>query len=74
MFVTEVHGCQCPCCSEPIGMGVKEEATVWKIYAVCLNTSDCCTSRRVGTVLRQDIKHTDEVGEKGEPLVRRYAR
>lgn len=69
VLVSELSGSRCPRCVGPVGMGLKEEVTGWKIYLVCLDTTSECSEKGVGTVPRGSVDHLDEVVSQGENMI-----
>lgn len=70
MFVTELVGYSCSHCFGKVGVGVKEEPSGWKVYAVCMEENRYCTTKRVGTISRSSVSHIDEMNERAEKLVK----
>ena len=73
MFVTELVGYRCQHCIGKVGIGVKEEPSSWKVYAVCLSESSDCGAERIGTISRSSVNHTDEMNDRAEKLVKTTA-
>lgn len=75
MIVHESDG-TCPGCGGPLGIGLKEEPTGWKVYRVCLADDRRpdgrrCVDERVGTVSRSNVDDYDDVFARASALVRR---
>lgn len=69
MIVYERPGEECPTCGGSLGVGLKEEPTGWKVYAVCTSGHPRCLDERVGTVPRAGNEHVDEVIERANRYV-----
>lgn len=69
MLVHEHDEARCPICSGPVGIGLKEEPSCWKVYEICLNEDHHCVDRRAGTVSKAEIDHDDEVFARARSLV-----
>lgn len=70
MLVRELDDCRCPRCGDRIGVGLKEEPTGWKVYAICLSDRPCY-DRRAGTVSRESVASMDDVETAADRLVGR---
>lgn len=69
MIIHECNGTQCPVCGGPIGVGLKEEPSCWKVYEVCLTEERRCVDRRAGTVPKSAVGHDDGVFERAASFV-----
>lgn len=74
MFVYECEGSTCPRCGAPIGIGLKEEPTGWKVYRICTTDDPPCVDERVGTITRSEVDHADDVVDRATELVRGRSR
>jgi len=61
VLVRRLDGRDCPLCGAAIGVATKEEPSGWKVYRVCLAEEQSCRTRRVGSIARSKVSHSDEL-------------